>query len=134
MDGESARPPSGLVALRTALGGRARLSGGSGSNLVVPLRGGAAALLGPAASRRLITTVTEDDVHRPVTGITAWLEKRQARRSALLVVPDRPTGVAIALRWKISPERFRLASSFQGEVRETAVSASGARRPWHSRG
>jgi len=101
---------------------------------VLSLEGGAGALVARSASQRLITTLSAADVGRPSVGIVGWLERRQARRSRLLVVPDRASGVAIALRWGISPERFRLAGSFEREVRETALSASGRRRPWHSRG
>lgn len=126
------RAPSGpLGALRRALGVRAQGRTGRPA-IVMPLRGGSAALIGRSDCRRLITTVTEEDIENPAPGIAGWLEKRQARRSALLVVPDRAAGVAIALRWGISPERFRLASSFEGAGGGELL-ATAARRPWHSR-
>jgi hypothetical protein len=123
--------PDQLELLIRALGVRWRTGRGGGTNIVMPLHGGAASLLGRGANRRLVTIVDESDVGEPAAGIRGWLEKRQARRSALLVVPDRAAGVAMALRWGISPERFRIASSF--DPKATNLSAARSRRPWHSR-
>jgi hypothetical protein len=64
--------------------------------------------------------------------MVGWLERMQARRSAVLVVPDRPAGVAIALRWRLSPERFRLAGDFDVEDPERTLPQVNRRRPWHS--
>lgn len=122
------------MAFAQALSTRRKVGRAQGGNLVVPLRGGSAALVGRSGSRRLITTVTASDVENPGRGIVAWLEKTQARRSALIVVPDRPSGVAIALRWGISPERFRLAESFDPGSPDAGLRAASGRRPWHSRG
>ena len=124
--------PFQLALLVRALAGRWQAGRDGGAAMVMPLSGGGASLLGAKASRRLITMVDEADVHRPAFGIRGWLEKRQARRSALLVVPDRAAGVALALRWRISPERFRIAASY--DVKAANLSAAGRRRPWHSAG
>lgn len=102
--------------------------------LVLPLHGGSGALLSRAASRKLITTVSSGDVDGGSGGIAGWLERRQARRSALLVVPDRPSGVAIALRLGLSPERLRLAGDFDISSSGGAGSEPATRRPWHSKG
>ena len=108
-----------------------KLGEGDGGRLVVPLRGGAAAFVTRSASRRLITTLTAADAEAPSRGVAGWLERRQAHRSAVLIAPDRPTGVAVALRWGLSPERFRLADDFSSE--EGAKLAADRERPWHSR-
>jgi hypothetical protein len=97
------------------------------SDVVLPLRGGSGALLRRRSSRRLISTLTRDDVESRRGGLVGWLERIQAWRSVLLVVPDRPTGVAIALRWRLSPEKFRLEDESGGWSR------TGVARPWHSR-
>jgi len=123
--------PSQLALVVRALGGRWRAGRGGASNIVMPLHGGGGSLLGRTAIRRLVTIVDASDVQEPASGVRGWLEKRQARRSALLVVPDRAAGVAMALRWSISPERFRIASSF--DPRAASLSAAGRRRPWYSR-
>lgn len=114
-----------------ALAGRWRLDDREGASLVVPLRGGSAAFVSRSAARRLITTLTPADAEAPSLGAAGWLERRQARRSAVLVAPDRATGVAVALRWGLSPERFRMAGDFSSE--EGANLAEGQTTPWHSR-
>ena len=108
-----------------------KLDEGDGGRLIVPLRGGAAAFVTRSASRRLITTLTAADAEAPSRGMAGWLERRQAHRSAVLIAPDRATGVAVALRWGLSPERFRLADDFSSE--EGAKLAADRERPWHSR-
>ena len=80
--------------------------------LVVELRGGRGALVTRADAKRLVTAVAGEDASVVSGGLTGWLERRQARRSALLVVPDRATGVAGALHFGLDPQRFRLASEF----------------------
>jgi hypothetical protein len=114
-----------------ALATSRKLGDGDGASLVVPLRGGAGAFIKRSARRRLITTLTAADAEAPSRGVAGWLERMQAHRSAVLVAPDRATGVAVALRWGLSPERFRLAEDFSSE--EGARLAAGRERPWHSR-
>jgi len=117
--------------LMRALASSRKLGDGDGASLVVPLRGGAAAFVSRSAGRRLVTTLTAADAEAPSPGVAGWLERRQARRSAVLVAPDRASGVAVALRWRLSPERFRLADDFSTEL--GAKPAAGLERPWHSR-
>jgi len=80
-------------------------------------------------ARRLVSTATAEDAAAPSPGIAGWLERIQASRSALLVVPDRPTGVTIALRWGLSPEKLRLEDEFEIGSRGAGL----AGRPWHAR-
>lgn len=120
--------------LMGAIANRRRIGKGASENLMLPLHGGSGAFVKSSASRRLVTIVTRADAEAPPGGIEGWLEKRQARRSALLVVPDRPSGVAIALRWRLSPERFRLAADFDVAATDLVLSETTKRRPWHSRG
>ena len=114
-----------------ALASSRKLGYADGASLTVPLRGGAAAFVSRSAGRRLITTLTAADAETPSPGVAGWLEQRQARRSAVLVAPDRASGVAVALRWGLSPERFRLAEDFSSE--QAAELSAGVERPWHSR-
>src|ERR1700736_1381212 len=101
--------------LMRALASSRKLGDVDGASLVVPLRGGAAAFVSRSAGRQLITTLTVAEAETPSRGVAGWLERRQARRSAVLVAPDRASGVAVALRWGLSPERFRLAEDFSSE-------------------
>jgi hypothetical protein len=117
--------------LMRALAGSRKLGDREGASLVVPLHGGAAAFVSRFAGRRLITTMTAADAETPSHGVAGWLERRQAHRSAVLVAPDRASGVTVALRWGLSPERFRLAEDFSNE--EALKLAAGRDRPWHSR-
>jgi hypothetical protein len=96
----------------------------------MPLRGGAGAFVPRRVARQLISTVPAGDVDRLGGGVAGWLERIQARRSALLVVSDRPSGVKIALRWRLSPEKFRLESEFRSE----SWTPTGSQGPWHSQG
>jgi hypothetical protein len=95
----------------------------------MPLRGGSGALVRRRIAQQLITEVPRSDVDETGVGVVGWLERLQARRSALVLVPDRPSGVKIALRWGLSPEKFRIEGEFQGE------SWMGARpeTPWYKR-
>ena len=104
---------------------------GGAAPLVVPLHGGRGAFVGRSAARRLVTTVERSEAVATSAGLAGWLERRQARRSAILVVPDRATGVALALRWSLDPQRFRIAAGFDA-ARVGLTGASAA--PWHSKG
>ena len=122
-----------MNALARALRMRRQTRADAGSEIVVPLRGGSAALLPKRFMRRLVTSATRIDGERPSPGITGLLERLQARRSSLLLVPDRPTGVAIALRWRISPEKFRLENDYRVGHPQRGVETDGVARPWHAR-
>jgi hypothetical protein len=123
-----------VSALADALRTRWRVGSRGTENVVLPLSGGSGAFLTRSAGRRLVTTATRPDAEASGRGVLGWLEKRQARRSAFLVVPDRATGVAIALRWGISPERLRLAEPDQASSTLDSTSGPDAAAPWHSRG
>jgi hypothetical protein len=121
-----------MGAITRALERRKAIGDGAGANVVLPLHGGVGALVTRAAGRRLVSVATRADAESPSPGMDGWLERMQARRSAVLVVPDRPAGVAIALRWRLSPERFRLAGDFDVEDPERTLPQVNRRRPWHS--
>jgi hypothetical protein len=113
---------------------RRRQAGADGeSTVVLPLRGGAGALVKRSVSRRLVSIADHADAEAPAAGLAGRLERLQARRSAIVVVPDRPSGVAIALRWGLNPERMRLAGDFEITAVDPASVGSRRRRPWHSR-
>lgn len=116
-----------MIALLRAFRARLHSSAPAGSEIVMPLRGGFGALLPNRLTRRLVSMATHDDAEHPSPGVTGVLERLQAMRSAILLVPDRPTGVAIALRWRLSPEKFRLEGDYRTSSREPAA------RPWHAR-
>jgi hypothetical protein len=121
-----------MGAITRALGSRRSIGDGAGANVVLPLHGGLGALVKRSASKRLVSVATRADAESPSVGMGGWLERMQARRSAVLVVPDRPAGVAIALRWRLSPERFRLADDFDVADPERTLPQLSRRRPWHS--
>ena len=123
-----------IDALMRALSCRRRIGQGAGSSVILPLEGGAGALVRRAAGQRLVTVANQADIDRDASGLTGWLERMQARRSAILVVPDRPSGVALALKWRLNPERLRLAGDFDAAKSEHVMLGSSRRRPWHSRG
>jgi hypothetical protein len=122
----------GMGAITRALANRKSIGDGAGANVVLPLRGGVGALVTRPAGRRLVSVASRADAESPSLGLAGWLERMQARRSAVLVVPDRPAGVAIALRWRLSPERFRLAGDFDVADPERTLPQVSRRRAWHS--
>jgi hypothetical protein len=123
-----------IEALMRALGHRRQLSGDGESSVVLPLRGGAGALVKRSVSRRLVSIADRADAEAPAAGLAGRLERLQARRSMIVVVPDRPSGVAIALRWGLNPEHLRLAADFEAAAVDIGSVGSSRRRPWHSRG
>ncbi|HVB78051.1 MAG TPA: hypothetical protein VNI34_09665 [Candidatus Nitrosotalea sp.] len=128
----------GLARLRAALAFRRTAEIGERAPLVVPLRGGVAGLVGGSSRRRLVTTIEAGSNLAPDRGLQNWLERRQARSSALLIAPDRATAVALALRWRIDPQRFRLAEpapSSEEVAKRWAdeLPQSDAPRPWYAR-
>lgn len=123
-----------IGALMRALSTRQRIGRGDSARVILPLEGGQGALVTRSASRRLVTIANNAGVHGSTRGLTGWLERLQARRSAILVVPDRPSGVALALKWGLNPERLRLVGDFDVSGGENAALGSSRRRAWHSRG
>jgi hypothetical protein len=94
----------------------------------MPLRGGAGALLSGRTTRRLVSTLSPADGEGSSPGLAGWLEHVQAWRSAVLVVPERAIGVSVALRWGLTPEKFRLENEFRA-----STWGADPERPWHSR-
>jgi hypothetical protein len=106
--------------------------------LVLPVAGGAAGLLGASVCRRLVSLLDPATVDPGRGGLRSWLERRQARRSALLLVPDRATGIRFAGRWSLDLARVRAVPDLQSPPRGLverclAESAARGRRPrsWH---
>src|SRR5712692_1907198 len=131
-------PPSdggAWPALRTAWRARRRAAREPASLVLAPIRGGAAGLLGPDQRARLISllTGTPDD---GASRLRSWLERRQARQSALLVAPDRDTAVAFALRWGLDLSRIRVVASLDtlsAEQLTRDLTLSATKEPaWHS--
>jgi hypothetical protein len=123
-----------IHALMRAIRGRWQFGAEGESNVVLPLRGGLGALVKRSVSRRLVSIADHSDAVAPAGGLAGRLEKLQARRSAIVIVPDRPSGVAIALRWGLNPEHLRLAGDFEVAAGDPRSVGPGRRRPWHSRG
>ncbi|MGH7862752.1 MAG: hypothetical protein ACREOS_11010 [Candidatus Dormibacteraceae bacterium] len=130
--GGKVNPAGAYHDLRRALATRREVGSVGEGSIKVALRGGSAAFLKRAARRRLLTILESGSTGLEETPTRAWLERRQARRSAFLITPDRATGVTLALRWGLDPGRFRLASQIEQAERTAAGAAgAGAPRPWH---
>ena len=139
------QPPDSDIAtgggngLRRALALRLTLGRGDGP-LVIPVAGGAAALLRGRDCRRLASILDPRSVDPERTGPRGWLERRQARRSALLLVPDRATAMDLAARWHIELARVPLAPDLANPPRQLidGICGPGGRRPgrvkpWYAR-
>src|SRR5690348_14060927 len=72
------------------------------------LSGGRASLVTGSVAARLVTVLDPAAHVPPRWSLRWWLEWRQARRSALVVAPDRPTAVTAALRLKLDLTRIRI--------------------------
>jgi hypothetical protein len=131
-------PDTGLTCLRRALALRAARAPSPGRPLVLAVAGGAGALLTTRGCRGLVSVLDP----RAVTSrdwLRAWLERRQAGRSALLLVPDRATGMRFAGRWRLNLARIRTVPDLDHPPVELVrrwlgdMSASAAAgRPWHA--
>lgn len=99
--------------------------------VVARVSGGAASLV----AFRPVVTILEGRPQHTGSRLRSWLERRQARRSALLYAADRETAVAYALPWRLDLARIRLAelASLSPQVIEHELRAAGrGRRSWHS--
>jgi len=110
----------------------------SAGPLLLPVAGAPGALLSSADSRRLVSVLDPSHVSPDIRGLRGWLERRQARRSALVLVPDRATGIRFAGRWKLDLGRLRMAPGLQQPEPEqirrwlaSAIRFQGS-RPWHA--
>lgn len=134
-----AEPASSVPGLiREALRMR-RLAERSRAPITLPVAGGAGALLTSAASGRLTSVLDPGALTAPGSVMRRWLERRQARRSAVLVVPDRAAGMRFAGLWRLDLSRIRVARPDQPPPAglETDVGARTSSRtrarPWHAR-
>lgn len=129
----------GARALIAALRTRRRLPAAE-EPLVLPLAGGAAALVRGSARRPVVSVVTPGSIDPDRRGPVGWLERRQARRSTLLLVGDRPTALALAARWRVSLASIRLvddplqpsADVIRRHLRGLS-GRGGSGEPWHAR-
>ena len=108
--------------------------------LVIPVAGGAGALISRRDFRRAVGLIDPDQVDPVRRGAQGWLERRQARRSALLLVPDRATAMRLAARWHINLARVQLAPDLANLPRQLidGICGPGGRRParvkpWYAR-
>lgn len=122
-----------------ALRERLRLGDVTSGVVIADLAGGPAALLPAHTQAHLISVLHSGDVAGPRWSVRAWLECRQARRSSLLVAPDRPTAVAYALRMKLDLARIRIEPDLGSKAALTRLmremdSVKTRARAWHSAG
>jgi len=106
--------------------------------LVLPLAGGAGALLG-LRRRHLASLLDPSQVDPARGGVRGWLERRQARLSQLILVPDRATAMRFAACWRLDLARVCLAPDLTSPPRETIEEACGRcadravrAKPWHA--
>jgi hypothetical protein len=125
--------------LRRALALRLTLTQGDGA-LVLPVAGGSGALLRRRDLRRLASVLDPDRVDLRRGGIRSWLERRQACRSALLLVPDRATAMLLAAAWQVDLARVQVAADLANPPRRLidGICGPGGRRstrarPWYAR-
>jgi hypothetical protein len=127
-------PAAVLAALRTR-----RAPHAPRAPRLLPLSGGAGALLRRSQSDWLVSVVDGDPAPLGGRSLRGRLERRQARRSALLLTPDRDTAWQVARRLGVDLARVRLASDLEGLAAEQAAALVEAfagqrrRRAWHSR-
>jgi hypothetical protein len=107
--------------------------------MVLPVARGAGALLSRRDCRRLVSLVDPAAVDPGRRGSRGWLERRQARRSALLLVPDRATAMHLAARWHVDLARVNLAPDLAHPPEELIdrVGSCGGRtsrraKPWYA--
>lgn len=106
---------------------------------VVPVAGGSAGVPGWRDAATLVSFIDPGAVRLDRHDLRTWLERRQARRSALLLVPDRATGMRFAARWKLDLSRMRVApdpANPPAELVERCLMERAARgrrpTPWHA--
>jgi len=107
--------------------------------LVIPVAGGVGALLGRRRCRHLASLLDPTDVDPRRRGLRGWLERRQARRSNLVLVPDRATAMRFTACWRLDLARIRLAPDLANPPREVIEETCGRGaeqsvrpKPWHA--
>ncbi len=118
---------------------RGSLRSSGDAPVVLPVAGGAGGLLDRVGYTRLASVLDPATVARSRRGAGAWLERRQARRSAVTFVPDRATAIEFAGRWGLDLARVRLAPDLTDPPAEVVESLCGAARygrnsprPWYA--
>jgi hypothetical protein len=132
-------PETGRACVRRALALRFSAAASDDRPLVLPVGGGAAGLLGAQRRRRLVSLLDPRGLQPGGHGLRAWLERRQARHSALILVPDRATGMHFTGRWGLDLARIRAVPDLSKPPAELiqrclgdSASRSGPQKPWHS--
>jgi hypothetical protein len=107
--------------------------------LVIPVAGGVGALLSRRRCRHLASLLDPADVDPHRRGLIGWLERRQTRRSKLVLVPDRATAMRFTACWRLDLARVRLAPDLASPPREVieetcgdGVGQRGRQKPWHA--
>jgi len=129
-----ARRPDGVgQALRMR-----RVTARTQGTLTVPVAGGTGGLLRAATYERLASLLDPAAVTAEGHSLRRWLERRQARRSAVVLVPDRATGMRFAGLWRLDLSRIRVADLEHpsSELISRVLAATERRRresrPWHA--
>jgi len=132
------RQPS-APGLRGALSLRLAERGPTDLPLVLPVAGGPGALLSRRRCRHLASLLDPSAVDAERAGLRGWLERRQARRSRLVLVPDRATAMRFAGRWKLDLARVHLAPDLANPPDELISENCGRdagrtqrMRPWYT--
>ena len=118
---------------------RGRLREAGPEIVLAGLTGGPASLVDGTVVSRLVTVLDRAANVPSRWSVRWWLEWRQARRSALIVAPDRPTAVAAALRLKLDLSRIRIDNDptsveAQARLQRELNQRSSSRGAWHSAG
>lgn len=132
-------PEGGRRCLQRALDWRRSAAARGNGPLVVPVARGRAGLVSARDRRQLVSLLDPAAVDVGRGGLRGWLERRQARRSELLLVPDRDTGMRFAGRWRLDLARIRAIPDLGNPPAELiqrclgdAASRRGRPKPWHA--
>ena len=128
---------SWIACLSRAMGTR-RAAARTPGQLVLPVAGGAGGLLSAATFQRVASLLDPEAVSGESRSMRGWLERRQARHSALVLVPDRAAGMRYGGLWRLDLSRIRVAELQRPPAaliaRWLSDSQRGGRgsRPWHA--
>jgi hypothetical protein len=129
--------PGGGRALLAAVRSRFGLKARAADVYMLPVDGGRGAFLSRSSSHRLVTVLDPAAALQRRPALRRWLERRQARRSAIVLAPDRATGVRAAQAWDLDLARIRVGDSGDGatvsSLCEELRRLSRRQRQWHER-